>query len=91
MSAKQKTIDIEGIKILSTPKFIIGIISVTFLVALHFFTFLNMKSDLLENREETKSIGSQMSQQKTEFYKEFQKIHSVTANIEGKLELLIKD
>ncbi|TCL67683.1 hypothetical protein EV196_102243 [Mariniflexile fucanivorans] len=91
MAKKQKPIEIEGVRIVSKPQFLIGIISVTFIAAIHFFTFQNMKKELTENIEITKSINQKLSDQKTEFYQEFQKLHSTTAKIEGKLEILIED
>jgi hypothetical protein len=91
MSKNNKPIDIQDLKIISKPSFLIGLISVVSIITLHIATFFNMKDDLSENIKIVKSIDSQLENQRAEFQKEFQKIHMNTAKIEGKLEILTKD
>lgn len=91
MPKSNKPIDIQDLKIISKPSFLIGLISVVSIITLHIATFFNMKDDLSENIKIVKSIDSQLENQRTEFQKEFQKIHMNTAKIEGKLEILTKE
>ena len=85
-------LDIENLRILSKPQYIIalisGVISVTVIIVTQIVTFQNMKDEVAENKEIIKTIRTEMSEQKLEFLKEFQKLQSQNAKIQGKVELL---
>lgn len=83
--SKKNNIEIENIKITSSPKFLIGIISVTFIVAIHFFTFLNMKKELSENTQIIKSTEQKISDQEVNFNKEVVSLKIIMANLQGRL------
>ncbi|WP_299116372.1 hypothetical protein [uncultured Winogradskyella sp.] len=94
MSKNKNVIDVDNLKILTKPQYIVallgGVISVTAIIVTQIVTFQDMKTDITSNKEMLNGIKNEVSEQRFEFLKEFEKLHSTNANIEGKLDVLIR-